>query len=62
MFVFYTRTPRPFADLDVAHGDVCCVRYAVRNHCYLRETDDRSRRLAIVAGSLVNVAKGCNSR
>src|SRR5208283_4581325 len=36
MSVLYTRAPRLFADLAIADGDVCCVRYAVRNACYLR--------------------------
>ena len=29
MSVLYTPAPRLFADLAIAHGDVCCVRYAV---------------------------------
>jgi hypothetical protein len=36
MSVLYTRAPRLFADLAIPDGDVCCVRYAVGNDCYLR--------------------------
>ena len=35
MSVLYTRAPKLFADLAIADGDVCRVRYAVGNDCYL---------------------------
>jgi hypothetical protein len=49
MSVLYTRAPRLFADLAIPDGDVCCVRYAVGNDCYLREGDGWSRRFADIA-------------
>ena len=44
MSVLYTRAPKLFADLAIADGDVCRVRYALGNDCYLRTADGRSRR------------------
>jgi hypothetical protein len=43
MSVLYTRAPRLFADLAIPDADVCCVRYAVGNDCYLAQCGRRPK-------------------